>query len=88
MIFHNGLASFIVSTLPLYDYSTFVFPLLSITFGIPYCKPKLFLPRLFPEGNGRGQLAAFKLRVQDQLQGMTNGPIRAKHVNQSSSVIG
>ena len=48
----------------------------------------LFLPRPFPEGNGRGQHAAIKVRVQVHLQGMTNGPIRAKQVNWSSSVIG
>ena len=48
-----------------------------------------FLPRPSPEGNGRGQHAAIKVLVQVlvQIQGMTNGPIRAKQVNRSSSVM-
>ena len=43
----------------------------------------LFLPRPFPVRNGRGQHAVIKV---DSV--MTNGPIRAKYVNQSSAVIG
>ena len=41
-------------------------------------------------GKGHGQHAVIKLqvRLRLRLQGMTNGPIRAKQVNRSSSVIG
>ena len=44
------------------------------------------LPRPFPVRNGRGQNAVIKLRVSGGM--MVNGPIRAKHVNRSSTVIG
>ena len=42
-----------------------------------------FLPRPFPVRNGRGQHAGIRLRKVT-----SNGPIRAKYVNQSSAVIG
>ena len=43
------------------------------------------LPSLFPEGNGHRQHAVIKLVG---MGAMPNGPIRAKQINQGSSVIG
>ena len=41
-----------------------------------------FLPGSFSKGNGHGQHAVINVRM------MTNGPIRAEHVNRSSTVNG